>query len=62
MDDKDKAKFVADFEKGDIDQKLDLWFYALDQESLWDEIITEMSDFANEQKIKEEMEKRKNKG
>jgi len=51
----DKKVFLEDFEKADINKKLDMWYYALDQEAIWEEIISEMSDIAQMQ----QMQKRK---
>jgi len=51
MNEKDEKKFIEDFKKVDVPKKLDMWYYALEQESIWDEILTEMSDFANKQNI-----------
>ncbi len=46
MDEKDKKAFLKDFEKADINQKMDMWFFALDQQALWDEIMDNMSKIA----------------
>ena len=46
MNETDKTQFLNDFTKADISKKLDMWFYALDQESLWEEIMDEMSKIA----------------
>ena len=43
MNEDDKKAFLNDFKKADIDKKLDMWYYAVDQEALWEEILTEMS-------------------
>jgi len=51
MKDEDKKRFLEDFKKGDLQKKLDMWYFALEQEVLWDEILTEMSEFANKQNI-----------
>ncbi len=39
----DKKKFLEDFKKGDIPNKLDMWYFALEQISIWDELIAEMA-------------------
>jgi hypothetical protein len=39
----DTKAFLNDFKKGDIDKKLDMWYYAVEQEALWEEILAEMS-------------------
>lgn len=46
MNEKDKAEFLKDFKNADIQKKLDMWFYALEQDGLWEEILAEMSDIA----------------
>ncbi len=46
MNEKDKNEFLNDFKKADISNKLDMWFFALDQEVIWDEIISEFSTIA----------------
>ena len=43
MKEEDKKAYLEDFKKADINKKLDMWFFALDQEGLWEEIIAEMS-------------------
>ncbi len=43
MKEEDKKKFLEDFKKADISKKLDMWFFALDQVTVWDELISEMS-------------------
>jgi hypothetical protein len=48
MNDNDKKKFLEDFKKADIQKKLDMWYYALEQEGLWEEIIAEMSMIAQD--------------
>lgn len=55
MNEDDKKAFLNDFKKADIDKKLDMWYYAVDQEALWEEILAEMSmiaQVANPQKGK----------
>lgn len=43
MNDEDKKAFLDDFKKADKNQKLDMWFFALEQEAIWEELLTEMS-------------------
>lgn len=52
MKDEDKKEFLGDFGKADIQKKLDMWYFALNQEMLWGEIITEMADIAQLQSMK----------
>ena len=49
MNEEDKKAFLNDFRKADITKKLDMWFYALDQEGLWEELLAEMSMIAQMQ-------------
>ena len=68
MDEKDKNEFLNDFKKADGETKLDMWYYALEQEVLWEQMLAEMSLIAREQgmdkeldrKVDEEMKKIKN--
>ena len=53
MNEEDKKTFLEDFKKADIDKKMDMWFYAIEQEILWDEIMDEMSKMARIQQMKE---------
>jgi len=46
MKDKDIKEFLEDFKKADKAKKLDMWFYALDQEGIWEELLAEMSTIA----------------
>ncbi len=43
VNEKDKKTFLDDFKKADMNKKLDMWYYAVDQEALWEEILAEMS-------------------
>ncbi len=43
MNDQDKKTFLADFKAADIQKKLDMWYYAVEQEGFWEEILAEMS-------------------
>lgn len=47
MEEKDKIAFLEDFKKADVNKKLDMWYFAVDQEAFWEEIISEMSELAN---------------
>ena len=43
MNEKDQQKFLEDFKKADVPKKLDMWYFALEQVSIWDEIIDELA-------------------
>jgi len=52
MNEEDIKVFLDDFKKAKIEQKMDMWFYALDQDAIWDEIMDEMSKIARIQLMK----------
>ena len=54
MNEEDKKAFLEDFDKGDLDKKLDMWYFALDQEALWEEIMEEMSKIARIKQMQEQ--------
>lgn len=53
MDENDKNEFLKDFKKADIDGKLDMWFFALDQATLWEQILANMSDTATSEQLEQ---------
>lgn len=53
MNEKDEKEFLKDFKDADIDTKLDMWYFALDQGGLWEEILDEMSKIATMDQIKQ---------
>jgi hypothetical protein len=53
MNEDDKKKLLEDFKKADIQKKMDMWFYALDQEVIWEEIMDKMSKIARIKIMKE---------
>ncbi|MGF3585359.1 MAG: hypothetical protein ACQXXD_06550 [Thermoplasmatota archaeon] len=55
MKEEDKKAFLEDFKKADINKKLDMWYYAIEQEALWEEIISEMSSIAQAQNPKQKI-------
>ncbi len=52
MNEEDVKAFLDDFKKEKLDQKMDMWIYALNQEAIWDEIMDEMSKIARIQLMK----------
>jgi len=56
MDDNDKKEFIEEFKKGDGSARLDMWDYAIAQQVLWENIITEMQNIARDQKVDKELE------
>jgi hypothetical protein len=43
VNEEDTKAFLSDFKKADMNKKLDMWYYAVEQEAFWEEILTEMS-------------------
>jgi len=56
MNEKDKKEFLEDFRKANGETKLDMWYYALDQEVLWESILAEMSNIAKEQQVDKKLD------
>jgi hypothetical protein len=52
MNEEDMNNFLEDFKKAKIEEKMDMWFFALGQEAIWDEIMEEMSKIARVQLMK----------
>jgi hypothetical protein len=52
VNEEDKRAFLDDFKNADINQKLDLWYYALEQDAIWEEIISEIADIAQMDQMK----------
>ena len=59
MKEDEKNEFLNDFRKADIEKKLDMWYYAIEQEGTWEEILNEMATIAEEQQMKEVLVKMK---
>jgi hypothetical protein len=57
MNEKDKKEFLDDFKKANGETKLDMWYYALEQEVLWEQVLAEMSLIAKEQGMDKELDK-----
>jgi len=53
VDEEDKKAFLKDFKDAEIGKKLDMWYYAIDQEALWEELLDEMSEIARIKQIQE---------
>ena len=57
MNDEDKKQFLDEFRKIDGSKKLDMWDYALEQQVLWEQILTELSTIARDQDVDKKLEK-----
>jgi hypothetical protein len=51
MNEKDIKEMLEDFKKADGGKRLDMWDYALSQQVLWENIISEMQRIAKEQGV-----------
>jgi hypothetical protein len=56
MNEEDKKEFLEDFRKANGEKKLDMWYYALEQEVLWESILADMSVIAKEQKMDKKLD------
>ena len=57
MDEKDKKDFIEEFKKADGPKRLDMWDYALEQQVLWENIITELQNISRDQGVDKKLEK-----
>jgi len=57
MNEKDKKDYLEEFKKADGPKRLDMWDYALEQQVLWENIITELQKISREQGIDKKLEK-----
>ena len=57
MNDDDKKEFIEEFKKADGPKRLDMWDYAVEQQVLWEGIITEMQNIARKQGVDKDLEK-----
>ena len=53
VDEEDKKAFLQDFKDADLERKLDMWYYALDQEALWEELLDMMSKISRIKQLQE---------
>ena len=60
MKEEEKTEFLNDFRKADLEKKLDMWYYAIEQEGIWEEILDELATIAEEQQMKDVLVKMKN--
>jgi hypothetical protein len=57
MNEEDKKEFMEEFKKGDGPKRLDMWDYALAQQVVWENIISELQHIARAQGVDKELEK-----
>ena len=57
MNDEDKKEMIAEFKKVDGAKRLDMWDFALAQQVLWENIISELQLIAREEGVDKELDK-----
>ena len=57
MNEDDKKELINEFKKADGAKRLDLWDYALAQQVLWENIISDMQKIARELGVDKELDK-----
>jgi hypothetical protein len=57
MNEEDKKEFMEEFKKGDGPKRLDMWDYALAQQVVWENIISELQHISRAQGVDKELEK-----
>ncbi len=57
MNDEDKKELLKEFKSGDGTKRLDLWDYAIQQQVIWEDIISEMQKIARKQGVDKKLEK-----
>jgi len=57
MNEDDKKELMKEFKSSDGPKRLDIWDYALSQQVVWEQIITEMQNIAREQGVDKELDK-----
>jgi len=50
LNEEDQKRFLEDFKKAEINKKLDMWYYAVEQEAIWQESLDEMAALAQKEK------------
>ena len=57
MNEEDKKELLKEFKSGDGTKRLDLWDYAIQQQVIWEDIISEMQKIARKQGVDKKLEK-----
>lgn len=57
MNEKDKKDYLEEFKKADGPKRLDMWDYALEQQVLWENVITDIQKISREQGVDKKLEK-----
>ena len=57
MNEEDKKELMKEFKSVDGTKRLEMWDYALSQQVVWEQIITEMQNIARDQGVDKELDK-----
>lgn len=57
MNEEDKKEIIDEFKKSDGAKRLDLWDYALSQQVIWENIISDIQKIAKEQGVDKKLDK-----
>jgi len=57
MNEDDKKELMKEFKSADGSKRLDMWDYALSQQVIWEQIISEMQNIARDQGVDKELDK-----
>ena len=57
MNEEDKKELMKEFKAGEGGKRLELWDYALSQQVIWENMISEMQRIAKEQGVDKKLEK-----
>jgi hypothetical protein len=57
MNDEDKKELMDEFKKSDGAKRLDLWDYALSQQVIWENIISDIQKISKEQGVDKKLDK-----
>jgi hypothetical protein len=57
MNEEDKKQYINEFKEAEGSVKLDMWDFALEQQVLWEGIISDMQKIASEQGVDKKLEK-----
>ena len=57
MNEEDKKELMKEFKAGEGGKRLELWDYALSQQVIWEDLISEMQRIAKEQGVDKKLEK-----
>lgn len=56
MNEEDKKELLKEFKEGNGTKRLELWDYAIQQQVIWEDIISDLQKIAREQGIDKKLE------